>query len=212
MFKKIGRWIYGLCAAIGLFTVIVVTTPIAEYLAQPLRVEEQLRSAEAVVVLGAGASKAGLPSVLSLVRAVYGFSLLRAGYAPRLILAGGQPSPEFGWEGLAMKKLLEDIGASPKILETEDRSTRTYSSARESARILQARGATHILLVTHPNHMLRARWTFEKAGFTVYPAPIPWDRLPLLKPARPSISRIGLLYNVLYKYAALVLYWWRGWL
>ncbi|MFQ5842860.1 MAG: YdcF family protein [Thermodesulfobacteriota bacterium] len=211
MVKKIGRWMEGLFAMIGLFAVIVVTIPISDYLARPLRLKAQLRPAEAIVVLGGGAFKDGLPSISSLVRAVYGFSLFRAGYAPRILLAGGRPSPERGWEGLAMKKLLVDIGASPKLLETEDRSTRTYSNAKESARILQTQGATHVLLVTHPNHMLRAKWTFEKAGFTVYPAPVPWDRLPV-KRIKPEFHRLTLFYSVLYEYGGLVLYWWRGWL
>lgn len=211
MLKRIGRLISGLFTAIGLFAVIVVTTPIAEYLARPLRLERQLRSAEAIVVLGGGAFKDGLPSISSLLRAVYGFSLFRSGYAPRLLLAGGRPSPERGWEGLAMKKLLQDIGASPEALETEDRSTRTYSNAKESARILKTQGVTRILLVSHPNHMRRAKWTFEKAGFTVYPAPIPWDRLPM-KPLKPEFRRFTLFYNVLREYGGLILYWWRGWL
>ena len=202
-----GRWISGFFTAIGLFAVIVVTTPIAEYLARPLRLEGQLKSAEAIVVLGGGAFKDGLPSIPSVVRAIYGFSLFRAGYAPRILLTGGQVRPESGWEAMAMKKLLEGIGASPKVLETEGRSTRTYSNATESARILKPQGVTRILLVSHPNHMRRAKRTFEKAGFTVYPAPIPWDRLP----ARPSIKRLRLLYQAFYEYAALVLYWWRGW-
>lgn len=211
VFKKVGRWVYRLFAAIGVFTVIVIALPIPEYLAKPLRQKSQLEPAEAIVVLGGGAFKDGLPSVPSVVRSVYGLSLFQKGYAPRILLAGGQPSPEYGWEGLAMKKLLEDLGASSTVLETEDRSTRTYSNAQESARILQREGAGHILLVTHPNHMLRARRTFEKAGFTVSPAPIPWERLPA-RPIRPSISRITLLHNVLYEYTALLLYWWRGWL
>lgn len=71
MVKKIGRWIYGLFATIGLFAAVVVTTPIAEHLAQPLRLEAELRPAKAIVVLGGGAFKDGLPSLGSLARAVY---------------------------------------------------------------------------------------------------------------------------------------------
>lgn len=211
MIKKIGRWVTAIFTVIGLFSTVIVTTPISEYLAQPLRLEAQLKSAQAIVVLGGGAFKDGLPSVPSLTRAVYGFALLRAGYAPRLLLSGGQVSAESGLEGLAMKKLLQDIGASPKVLETEDRSTRTYSNANESARILQPQGVRRILLVTHPNHMLRARGTFEKAGFTVYPAPVPWDRLAAIW-GRPSLGRFQLFHNVLYEYAGLALYWGKGWL
>ena len=211
MFRQLRVWVVRILATLGVVVLLVVTTPVADYLAQPLRIEGQLRSAEAIVVLGGGAYRDGVPSMGSLARAVYGLTLLRAGYAPRLLLAGGRARPDAGLEALAMKKLLEGIGASAKVLETEERSTRTYSNAAESARILRPQGATHILLVTHPTHMLRAKLAFERAGFTVYPAPIPWERLPNVR-AKPSMGRIGLLYTVLYEYGGLVLYWWRGWL
>ncbi len=209
MFKRMVRWIKATFTVLGMLVVIIVATPLSEYLSQPLRLEGQPRRAQAIVVLGGGASKDGYASIPSLARAVYGFSLFRAGYAPRILLSGGRATPKDGPESLAMKMLLQDIGAQSSLLETEDRSTRTYSNAQESARILQPQGATRILLVSHPNHMLRAMWTFEKAGFTVYPAPIPWDRF---TEKNLSLDRMRLFESALHEYGGLVLYWWRGWI
>ncbi|MFQ5930614.1 MAG: YdcF family protein [Acidobacteriota bacterium] len=209
MFKRTVQWTKAAFTALGMLVVIVLSTPLSEYLAQPLRLQGQPRRAQAIVVLGGGAFQDGSVSISSLARAIYGYTLFRAGYAPRILLSGGRATPEDGREGLAMKNLLLDIGAEPGLLEIEDRSSRTYSNAQESARILQPQGTTRILLVSHPNHMLRAKWTFEKAGFTVYPAPIPWDRLTEKKV---SIDRIGLFLSTLHEYGGLVLYWWRGWL
>jgi len=211
MWRKLGRNVTFVFAAVGLLSVIVVTTPVAEYLARPLRLEPDLRSAEAIVVLGRGAFGDDAPSLASLARAVYGYTLYHARYAPRLLLSGGRAVAESGREALAMKRLLEGVGAQPSGLQTEDRSTRTYSNATESARILQPQGVKRVLLVTHPNHMWRAKRTFEKAGFAVYPAPIPWDRLPEEWGVL-HIHRIVLFYNVFYEYGGIVLYWWRGWL
>jgi len=211
MWRKLGRGITFIFAAVGLLSVIVVTTPVAEYLARPLRLEPELRPAEAIVVLGGGAFRDDVPSLSSLARAVYGYTLYHAGYAPRLLLSSGRVQPESGWEALAMKRLLESIGAPPTVLETEDHSTRTYSNATETARILLPQGVKRILLVSHPSHMWRAKLTFEKAGFTVYPAPIPWDRLHE-KWGRVHMGRMVLLYQVFYEYGGIGLYWWRGWL
>ena len=122
MSSKFRRWIARILTALGFVVLLVVGTPVPDYLAQPLRLEAQLRSAEAIVVLGGGAARDRAPSMASLARAVYGYSLLRAGYAPRLLLAGGRARPDAGLEALAMKKLLEGIGASSKVLETEKRS------------------------------------------------------------------------------------------
>ncbi len=211
MWRKLGRGITFIFAAVGLLSVIVVTTPVAEYLARPLRLEPELRPAEAIVVLGGGVFGDDVPSLSSLARAVYGYTLYHARYAPRLLLSGGRAVAGSSREALAMKRLLEGVGAQPSGLQTEDRSTRTYSNATESARILQPQGVKRILLVSDPNHMLRAKLTFEKAGFTVYPAPIPWDRLSE-KWSLLSVGRVGLLHRVLYEYGGIVLYWWRGWL
>ena len=59
MVKRIGRSIYGLFAALGLFSVVVVTRPLVEYIVQGLRVEAQLKPAEAIVALGGGAYQDG---------------------------------------------------------------------------------------------------------------------------------------------------------
>ena len=211
MWRKLGRGITFIFAAVGFFTVIVIATPVTEYLARPLRLGPELRKAEAIVVLGGGAFRDDVPSLSSLARAVYGYTLYHAGYAPRLLLSSGRVQPESGWEALAMKRLLEGIGALPTVLETEDHSTRTHSNATETARILLPQGVKRILLVSHPSHMWRAERTFEKVGFTVYPAPIPWDRWSE-DWTELSVERVVLLYRVLYEYGALLLYWWRGWL
>lgn len=211
MIRKLFRVFVVLFAGVGFLGVVVVTTPLAEYLARPLRLAPELKPAEAIVVLGGGAFPDNVPAFPSLARAVYGYTLYHARYAPRVLLSGGRTRPTTGEEGLAMKRALEGIGARSSTLQIEERSTRTYSNATESARMLQPRGAKRILLVTHPDHMWRATRTFEKAGFTVYPAPIPWDRLDETW-GRLRIARIVLLYNLFYEYAGIGLYWWRGWL
>jgi len=96
MFKRMVRWIKAIFTVLGMLVVIIVTTPLSEYLSQPLRLEGQPRHAQAIVVLGGGASKDGYASIPSLARAVYGFSLFRAGYAPRILLSGGAGNPK-GW-------------------------------------------------------------------------------------------------------------------
>lgn len=59
MFRQLCLWVVRILATLGLAVLLVVATPVADYLAQPLRVEAQLRSAEATGVLGGGAYRAG---------------------------------------------------------------------------------------------------------------------------------------------------------
>ena len=53
----------------------------------------------------------------------------------------------------------------------ESRSLDTRENAARSAEILLPAGARRIVLVTHAAHMRRSVEAFERAGFTVIPAP-----------------------------------------
>lgn len=131
-------------------------------------------AAQAIVVLGGGvyhdAPEYGGDTVRS-------YSLERLRYAARLQRASGLPllasggSPEGGIaESLAMWETLRtDFGIDTRWVEIT--SVNTAENARHSRAILQPSGIDRILLVTHAWHMRRAQMAFEKAGFTVIPAP-----------------------------------------
>ncbi len=59
MFRQLRLWVVRILATLGLAVLLVVATPVADYLAQPLRLEAQLRFVEAIVVLGGGAIEMG---------------------------------------------------------------------------------------------------------------------------------------------------------
>ncbi|NOR26055.1 MAG: YdcF family protein [Desulforhopalus sp.] len=65
--------------------------------------------------------------------------------------------------------LTEGFGINAQWLESKSRTT--AENAKYSYLILEAENKTSILLVTHSMHMMRAKWSFEHAGFKVLPAP-----------------------------------------
>ncbi len=133
------------------------------------------RSGQAIVVLGGGiyyaAPEYGGDTVKSqtLVRLRYAARLHRALNKPVLVTGGapeGNPAPE----AQLMKEALERDFRTP-VQWVEERSRNTFENARFTYRLLDAAGVRRIYLVTHARHMLRARLAFERAGFTVIPAP-----------------------------------------
>lgn len=144
-------------------------TPLANLTHRSLAVRAQVEPAEAIVVLGAGVSTTGTLSDSSLRRAIHGIELQRQGLAPLLILLGPRPGPrgEAEIRGALARSL--GVPADGMRLVTGGKTTRE-EAARTRASL--GPGARRILLVTGSIHMTRSRALFERAGFTVLPAPV----------------------------------------
>lgn len=136
------------------------------------------KGVQAVVVLGGGvlpyATEYGSaqPSAPTAARLHYGFFLAKASDLP-LAFAGG-----VGWaaagtnapsEASTAAQMAKEYGLAFRWLDAESRDT-AENAARTRA-LLQPAGVQHIALVTHGWHMPRSQQHFEKAGFTVLPAP-----------------------------------------
>ena len=137
--------------------------------------QTDLHSAAAIVVLGAGlyaaAPEYGGDTVSGegLERIRYGAYLHRLSGKP-LLVTGGRPRQTVLSEAAAMKNTLnQEFGVAVRWLE--ERAQNTRENATYSREILVAEGIDRILLVTHANHMPRAKKAFERAGFNVLPAP-----------------------------------------
>ncbi len=130
------------------------------------------RQFDAIVVLGGGARAAGTLrpqtelSSPSMRRTVCGATLFREGWAPRLLLSGGDASVfhRGPTESIHMKQFAQHLGVSAGAITVETRSRTTYENAVESKRLL---GAASVLLVTSAGHLPRALGLFQKQGFHV---------------------------------------------
>lgn len=192
---------------LGLFT--CTYTPVPNWLARPLVVEAPLEAAEAIVVLGGGTAPDDSAGESSLRRVVYGLRLYRRGLAPLVVLSGGDASGKgrLG-EAEAMAAVAVALGFPSDILVLETSSVRTAENAARVAEMLRPRGIRRILLVTTPLHSRRSVLAFQRRGFEVLPAPT--DGAQHL--AENPLGRLLLTRQVTYEAAALLLYWYKGWI
>ncbi len=134
--------------------------------------------AQAIVILGGGVVPsapeygAAQPGSPTLIRLRYGAHLARATGLP-VAFAGG-----FGWgassaqtvsEADVAQATLREWGVTTRWLDGSSRDT--AENAQQMRALLQKDGVTRIVLVTQAWHMPRSLTHFERAGFTVVPAP-----------------------------------------
>lgn len=140
---------------------------------------ERLQGVQAIVILGGGvlrdAPEYGMaqPSGALLARLRYGARLAKVTGKP-LAFSGG-----IGWaavdggiapEGeVARRVLSQDYGLAPRWTDSQSRDT--HESALRTRDLLAPESIRRIALVTHAWHMPRSVREFERAGFTVVPAP-----------------------------------------
>ncbi|EJN31062.1 hypothetical protein PMI38_05270 [Pseudomonas sp. GM84] len=133
--------------------------------------------ADAIVVLGAGRERgdpawggADQPTATALERIQFAARLAKASGLPVLTSGGlhfGTPPSE---ARLMADRLREDFAVEVKWQEGASRTT--WENALFSAQVLQPLGIRRVIVVTQAWHMQRSRWSFERAGFEVVPAPV----------------------------------------
>lgn len=176
------RWARGLMAFTTL-TLYLLSTPwvsglLASGLESPPSSIAELREAgaQAILVLTAdyysdapelaGQDTAGR---LTRDRLAWAARLHRQTGLPLVISGGDLGHLESSLAEMAERELSETFGLLPLLLESQ--SGNTWQNAIHSARLLQAKGISRVLLVTHAWHMPRARFSMEQAGIEVVPAP-----------------------------------------
>jgi uncharacterized SAM-binding protein YcdF (DUF218 family) len=115
--------------------------------------------ADAIVVLGCRG-----PAALQR-RLEIGIRLFDQGAAPLLALSGGGNGPIP--EAELMRRAAIALGVPPTALLIDILSRDTFENARETARLLSARGLQSVVLVSDRVHLPRAALLFRLAGLRV---------------------------------------------
>ncbi len=170
----------------------LATPAVSNFLARSLEQDSALLpsqlktiNADAIVILAARqnerAPEFGQPvsGADQLSRIRYGAFLHRNSTIPILLSGGSVRGNEKRSLAETMSfDLADSFGIEARWLEPKSRTT--AENARYSYSILQNLNKKSIILVTSSLHMMRAKWSFEQAGFTVLPAPTDFiDQRPL---------------------------------
>lgn len=140
--------------------------------------------------------------------------LYLAGRAPKVLLSGGALEGDVS-EARGMAHAIRHLGVPESALILENASRSTYENAALSHEVLKSHGIGSVLVVTSAVHMPRAMAAFRKQGVAATPAAVarqivlPADGSIL--PWVPNERALDASRSIIKEYAAILLYWVRGW-
>jgi uncharacterized SAM-binding protein YcdF (DUF218 family) len=135
--------------------------------------------------------------------------LYKSGFGP-VIISSGSSHGGFDQASLQAKWLMLS-GVPGQAIIVESRSSRTYQSALEIARILKTNGWHSAVIVTSELDVPRIRSVFRKLGYTN----LSFQQVPEYRPPTGRLfyhSGWRAFYHATYEYAALLLYKYKGWI
>lgn len=187
---------------------LVFQTPFIWLVARPLRISARPVPADAIVVFAGGVGESGRAGGGYQERVKQAVDLYRDGYATHIIFSSGFV---FAFqEADVMRALAIENGVPPPAIELETHAANTYQNVLFSSRIAKEHGWRRVLLVSSPYHMRRAllTWHHVAPAVAVVPTPVPVSQF-YSHAYGASLEQIR---GILQEYAAIVVYWWRGWI
>jgi len=131
------------------------------------------RTADAIIVLGAGIEADGSPSKTLTVRAQHGAELWRQNIAPVIICTGGIVGSAPRAEASACEDVLIAEGIPADAILSEYQSINTQTNVRFSKELMENNGLQNAVVVSSRYHLLRAQWLFWRAHVPIYTSPAP---------------------------------------
>jgi len=158
---------------LGLIAYLVVfCSPAPWFLAAPLKINDQPRKTDVIIVFGGGVGESGQAGQGYEERVARAVDLYQAGYAEKVIFSSG-----YAWkyrEPQLMKLLAVSMGIKGNDILLEQKSKNTYENVLNVSKLMRKNNLNSALLVSSPYHMRRAVMVFKKTSpdITVYYIPI----------------------------------------
>jgi uncharacterized SAM-binding protein YcdF (DUF218 family)/glycosyltransferase involved in cell wall biosynthesis len=195
-----------IAAALIVTYLLLFQSPLVWWLAEPLKISEPPRPADAIVVFAGGVGESGGAGGGLQERISHAISLYREGVAPRMVISSG-----FVFtlrEAESMKTIAVAAGVPAEAITLEQRAANTYENVVFTHQILSASGWKRVALISSPYNMRRALLTWHKVAPEVEVIATPPESSVFYAHQRgASLEQIR---GLLQEYAGIVYYWWAG--
>jgi uncharacterized SAM-binding protein YcdF (DUF218 family)/glycosyltransferase involved in cell wall biosynthesis len=201
--RVLATWVTAAVAYVVLFY-----TSFIWHVAEPLRITETPRQADAVVVLAGGVGESGQAGGGYQERVKKAVDLYDAGYAPELVFVSGYA---FSFkEAEIMRDLAVSLGVPETAITLQTRAANTYDGIVNTRETLRQHGWDRVLLVSSPYHMRRALlvWRKQAPDIEVVATPVAYTQF-YTHDRGASVEQIR---GILQEYAGIAYYWSKGWI
>ena len=159
------RWMRAMIWTLAAFVLIELIMMAA--VAITARTMDAPKSADCMIVLGGGLDReTGEPLPTLAYRLDRAIELFGEGYAPVIIVSGGQGADEVISEAEAMRNYLIQRGIPESVIIREAQSTTTRENMAFSKAIMDENGYESALIVTSDYHLWRAMQLADRAGIS----------------------------------------------
>lgn len=160
------RWVRVLRVGAAVVAIVMAYYLISLYQVWSAGRADQQEPVDAIVVMGA-AQYDGRPSPQLAARLDHVAELWPEGYAPLVIVTGGNIPGDRFTEASASASYLIDRGVPDEAILLEDEGSNSFETLSSVAEMLDELGLDEVLIVTDPYHALRSRETAEELGLSV---------------------------------------------
>ena len=194
---------------------LIFYSPIIWYMAEPLKIIQQPKKVDAIVVFGGGAGESGVAGQGYEERVTYAVDLFKKGYAEHIIFSSGYTN--IMKEPDVMKALAISLGVPADDIIVETNSSNTYKNVLNVKGILSEKGWNKILLVSSPYHIRRVSLVFNRNAkeIDVVYTPTPRSQFydyDINSKGSNFFKKTTLkqLQGFNHEYLGIIYYWWKG--
>ncbi|QJW44631.1 YdcF family protein [bacterium BFN5] len=130
------------------------------------------KPSDTIIVLGAKLI-GNEPSTMLRLRLDETLRLYVNGYAPVIIVSGGQGADEYYTEAKVMHDYLVTHGIPEQAILLEENSTNTYQNLMNSQRIMKEHGLKQAIIVSNASHIRRSLVLAQNLGINASGSPAP---------------------------------------
>lgn len=208
IYRRTRSRIFASVATVAMVYVLLFYTSLPWMLAEPLRVSETPRAADAIVVFAGGVGESGQAGGGYQERVTTAVQLYRDGYAQHLVFESGYAFVVH--EAEMMKDLAKSMDVPESAITLETNGANTYDDVMRVHAVLRTNGWRRILLVSSPYNMKRAMlaWRKNAPDIEVVATPVPQSQFY----THGRGANLDQLRGLAKEYGALVAYFWKGWI